>query len=115
MGVAVADYNHTGLLSIYVTNFADEYNTLYENQGNGIFAMFLTTLAWPCIAAVGEVGDAFVDFDNDGWADRSAVNGQVYPQVDSIPSGARYRQPKTLYLNERNGTFWMRPNKRDQH
>src|ERR1700756_2911558 len=31
MGVAVADYNHTGRFSIYVTNFADEFNTLYEN------------------------------------------------------------------------------------
>jgi hypothetical protein len=33
------------------------------------------------------------------------VNGQVYPQVDSLPSGARYRQPKNLFLNERNGLF----------
>ncbi len=106
MGVAVADYNHTGLLSIYVTNFADEYNTLYENQGKWDFrdvsydaGVALASLPWV------KWGDAFVDFDNDGWADLVAVNGQVYPQVDSIPSGARYRQPKTLYLNERNGTF----------
>jgi hypothetical protein len=25
--------------------------------------------------------------------------------VDSLPSGARYRQPKNLFMNERNGTF----------
>ena len=106
MGVAVADYNHSGRLSLYVTNFADEYNTLYENQGKWDFrdvsydsGLALASLPWV------KWGDAFVDFDNDGWADLVAVNGQVYPQVDSIPSGARYRQPKTLYLNERNGTF----------
>ena len=50
-------------------------------------------------------GDVFADFDNDGWADLAAVNGQVYPQVDELPSGARYRQPKNLFLNEGNGSF----------
>ncbi len=106
MGVAVADYNHTGHLSIYVTNFADEYNALYQNNGNYDFrdvsydaGVALASLPWV------KWGDAFVDFDNDGWADLIAVNGQVYPQVDSLPSGARYRQPKTLFMNQRNGTF----------
>jgi len=33
------------------------------------------------------------------------VNGQVYPQVDNLPSGARYKQPKNLFMNERNGKF----------
>ena len=34
MGVAVGDYLHTGNFSIYTTNFVDEYNTLYRNNGN---------------------------------------------------------------------------------
>lgn len=106
MGVTVADYNHTGRFSIYVTNFADEFNTLYKNNGSWDFrdvsydaGVALTSLPWV------KWGDAFVDLDNDGWADLIAVNGQVYPQVDSLPSGARYRQPKNLFMNERNGTF----------
>ncbi len=106
MGVTVADYNHTGRFSIYVTNFADEFNTLYKNNGNWDFldvsydaGVALTTLPWV------KWGDAFVDLDNDGWPDLIAANGQVYPQVDSLPSGARYRQPKNLFMNERNGTF----------
>ena len=33
MGIAVGDYNHTGLPSLYVTNFADEYNVLYLQPG----------------------------------------------------------------------------------
>lgn len=106
MGVAIGDYNHTGRFSIYVTNFADENNALYENMGNYDFrdvsydaGMGLPTLPWV------KWGDAFVDIDNDGWLDLIAVNGQVYPQVDSLPSGARYHQPKNLFLNERNGAF----------
>ena len=106
MGIAVGDYLHNGLPSLYVTNFADEYNTLYENRGKYDFrdssydaSVALTTLPWV------KWGTAFVDFDNDGWLDLMSVSGQVYPQVDSLPSGARYRQPKNLFLNERNGKF----------
>ncbi|HEX3436888.1 MAG TPA: CRTAC1 family protein [Pseudacidobacterium sp.] len=106
MGVAIGDYNHTGRFSIYVTNFVDENNTLYKNNGNYDFSdvsydagVGLPTLPWV------KWGDAFVDLDNDGWLDLIAVNGQVYPQVDSLPSGARYRQPKNLFMNEHDGSF----------
>jgi len=33
------------------------------------------------------------------------VDGHVYPQVDTLPSGARYREPKLLHLNQGGGTF----------
>jgi hypothetical protein len=50
-------------------------------------------------------GTAFADFDNDGWLDLLTVDGHVYPQVDSLPSGARYREPKILSMNDKDGTF----------
>ena len=34
MGVAIGDFLHTGRPSIFVTNFADQYDTLYRNDGN---------------------------------------------------------------------------------
>jgi hypothetical protein len=43
--------------------------------------------------------------DNDGWLDLIAVSGHVYPQVDSLPSGPGYREPKLLNLNQKNGAF----------
>ena len=46
-----------------------------------------------------------LDFDNDGWLDLLTVDGHVYPQVDSLPSGARYREPKVLSMNQKDGTF----------
>ena len=106
MGVAVGDFNHTGWPSLYVTNFADEYNTLYVNQGKYDFrdASYEAGVALAALPWV-KWGTAFFDLDNDGWLDLIAVNGQVYPQVNNLPSGARYRQPKNLFMNERNGKF----------
>src|SRR5207253_691635 len=50
-------------------------------------------------------GDAFYDFDNDGWLDLIAVNGHVYPQVDQANIGIYFREPGQLFLNQRDGTF----------
>ena len=50
-------------------------------------------------------GTAFLDVDNDGWLDLMVVDGHVYPQVDTLPSGARYSEPKVLELNQKDGTF----------
>ena len=50
-------------------------------------------------------GDAFVDFDNDGWQDFILVNGHVYPQVDSAHRATKYMEPKLLFINQRDGTF----------
>jgi hypothetical protein len=106
MGVAIGDYKHTGLPSIAVTNFADEYNTLYSNQGKYDFRD-VSYEAGVAVAALPWVkwGIAFVDLDNDTWLDLISVNGQVYPQVDTLPSGARYRQPKNLFMNSGDGNF----------
>jgi hypothetical protein len=50
-------------------------------------------------------GVAFVDLNNDGWLDLVTVNGHVYPQADQLQTGAKYRQPKLVQLNQGNGTF----------
>ena len=106
MGVAVADYTHTGRFSIYVTNFADEFNTLYRNEGKDNFAdvSYEAGVALPTLPYV-KWGTVFADLDNDGWADLLSVNGHVYPQVDALPSGARYREPANVLMNQKDGTF----------
>ena len=43
--------------------------------------------------------------DNDGWLDLFAVNGHVFPQVDTVEVGARYSQPVLLHRNNRDATF----------
>ncbi len=106
MGIAIGDYLHTGRPSLYVTNFENENDLLYRNDGNWSF----TEVSYPSGVALPSLpwvkwGTAFVDLDNDGWLDLIAVSGQVYPQVDTLPSGGGYRQPKLLHLNQKDGTF----------
>src|SRR6266568_5354766 len=38
MGIAVGDYNRDGKVDFYISNFADDYNVLFRNEGNGIFS-----------------------------------------------------------------------------
>jgi hypothetical protein len=106
MGIAVGDYNHTGRPSLYVTNFENENDDLYRNEGDWDFSeqSFASGLA-PATLPWVKWGTAFVDVDNDGWLDLFTVTGHVYPQVDSIPAEPGYHQPKLLSLNQRDGTF----------
>jgi enediyne biosynthesis protein E4 len=106
MGVALGDYQHTGRLSIVVTHFSDEYATLFRNDGEMSFSdvSYDSRIAPTTVPYVGW-GDGFFDFENDGWLDLFLVNGHVYPQVDSIERGPKYREPKLLFLNQRDGTF----------
>ncbi len=108
MGVALADYNRDGRLDLYVTNFSEEYNALYRQEADGNFsdASFESRSAQSSLPYVGW-GTAFFDYDNDGWPDLLAVNGHVYPQLETASLGASlpYRQRKLLYRNLGNGAF----------
>jgi enediyne biosynthesis protein E4 len=106
MGIAIGDYLHTGRPSLYVTNFSDENDLLYRNDGDWTFneVSYSSGVALPSLPWV-KWGTAFVDLDNDGWLDLITVSGHVYPQIDTLPSGARYREPALLHLNQKDGTF----------
>ena len=108
MGIAVGDYRNEGWLSLFVTNFSEEYNAFYHNHEGGYFsdASFRTKTAAVSVRHVGW-GTSFFDADNDGWLDLFLVNGHVYPQIDQIQleASAPYRQRRMLFHNLGDGTF----------
>lgn len=100
MGVTLGDYNHDGRLDLFITNFDDDYNTLYHNDGKGSFTdvSYAAKVAAVSLPYVGW-GTWFFDYDNDGWVDLLVVNGHVYPQLPT------YRQRNFVHHNNRDGTF----------
>ena len=100
MGIAVGDYNRDGKVDFYITNFSDDYNALYRNDGDGNFsdvtaragiaAVTLPFLGW---------GTGFLDYDNDGLLDIFAANGHVYPGVDKQDWGTSWAQRPLLFRN----------------
>jgi enediyne biosynthesis protein E4 len=69
MGVDWGDFDHDGRLDIVVTNFVDQSDTLYRNQGARGFLDVTgsSRLAAPTRPYVGW-GTALFDVDNSGWA-----------------------------------------------
>ncbi len=106
MGVAIGDYDRDGRLDLVVTNFSEQYNTIYRQLPDGSFADVsrATKTADVSMPYVGW-GTKFFDYDNDGWLDLLVVNGHVYPQIEGAYAGGMYRQRKLFYRNLRNGTF----------
>jgi hypothetical protein len=105
MGVAVGDYDRDGRADLHVTNFADDANILYHNDGAGLFseATFLAGVGNPAFPFLGW-GTHFLDYDNDGWLDLFVANGHVYPFVDRFDWNTSYKQRPLLFRN-RGGKF----------
>src|SRR5947207_10946395 len=106
MGIAIGDYDNSGRVSFHITNFSDDSNVLYHNDGDAN----LTDV--PCLARLGQIrlpslgfGTSFIDFDNDGWLDLIVADGHVYPAVDEHQWGTSYAQQALLFRNLRTGKF----------
>ncbi|MGH9649437.1 MAG: CRTAC1 family protein, partial [Terriglobales bacterium] len=110
MGVAVGDYDRDGLVDFYVTNFSDDYNTLYKNEGDANFSdvTFQAGIGEATIPFLGW-GTGFLDYDNDGLLDLFVVNGHVYRRVDQLDWGASWAQRSLLFHNLNGARFEVVP------
>jgi hypothetical protein len=108
MGVDAGDFDNDGDEDLFITNWLDQMNILYVNDGSGNFEdrKAASGLGPPSLAKTG-FGTAWFDFDNDGWLDLFVANGGVA----TIEGLARAKDPfplrmtNQLYRNLRNGRF----------
>jgi hypothetical protein len=103
MGVDAGDYDGDGRLDLVVTNFAQDYTTLYHNLGGGVFAdlSFESGIAAAYGPSLGW-GVGFVDIDNDGLLDVFVANGHVYPDIEQTGTST-YHQRSLLFRNHGKG------------
>jgi hypothetical protein len=106
MGIGWGDSDADGLVDLYVTNFVDDYNTLYRALRPHQFADATrrSGLAQPTWLYMGW-GTALADFDRDGRDDIIVVNGHVYPQVDTLKLPSKWRMPPQAFHNKGGGRF----------
>lgn len=110
MGLGVGDYDNDGRDDLYVTNFSDDSNTLYHNDGGANFTdvTFQAGHGEPTIPFLGW-GAGFFDFDNDGLKDVFVANGHVYPEVDANDWGMTWAERPLLFRNKDGKRFDLVP------
>ena len=100
MGVDAGDIDRNGWLDIFVTNYSGETNTLYLNQGNGLFTdeTDIRGLGRPSIHSLA-FGAKFIDLDLDSWLDLYVANGHVIDNIDLFNDQYHHRQSDQVYMN----------------
>ena len=106
MAPIFGDINNDGWFDLIITNFQDEPNSVYVNEGNGLFSDItfrskiggatLSRLAW---------GADFADFDNDGYVDLFVAAGHLDDNINAINPAITYAQQNQLFWNQGDSTY----------
>ena len=105
MGVAVGDIDLDGNLDIFKTNFADDTNVLYRNDGKGNFDDVTIHSGLGVETRYVGWGTGIVDLDNDGLPDLFVATGSVYPEVEKKVPAYPFRTPRLVFRNLGDGRF----------
>ena len=108
MGIAAGDPDADGDVDLFVTHFADDHNTFYEQVGNGLWVdrSFQVGLGDPSIKQLG-FGTEWIDCDNNGTQELIITNGHV----DDVETKeiAYHMQPQLFELDQA-GRWALIPN-----
>src|SRR5947207_623701 len=105
MGLAVGDCDLDGNLDIFKTNFADDTNVLYRNDGKGNFDDITIRSGIGVETRYVGWGTGMVDLDNDGYPDLFIATGSVYPEVERKLPSYPFHSPRLVFRNLGDGRF----------
>ena len=99
MGVDCGDIDGDGYPELFVTNFSEELNTLYQNRGDGSFEDVTQKVGLASGYLPLGFGAKMYDLDNDGDLDLHVTNGHVADNVKLYQPNLSYEQKDLLYEN----------------
>ena len=106
MGVDAGDVLGNGHPGFVVTNFNDEFHSLFISLGKYPFEDWTTRshLASFTKSYVGW-GAHFLDYDNDGNLDLAIINGHLNQVIETSRGDVKYKQPLLLLRNNGQGVL----------
>lgn len=109
MGVDAGDFNGDGRPDFAVTNFNDQYHSLFvsapslfyndQTVASRLSAYTKSYVGW---------GIHFLDYDNDGNLDLIIVNGHINQAIEATRVDVKYKEPPLLLHNDGRGVFQER-------
>ncbi len=101
----IGDVNLDGNLDIFKTDFMDDTNVLYVNNGKGYFEDETIAAGLGVETRFVNWGAGIVDLDNDGNPDLFYVTGNVYPEVEKRRSQYALKTPRVIFRSLGTGKF----------
>jgi enediyne biosynthesis protein E4 len=106
MCISLGDYDNSGWLDLYISDFQGSSDHIWKNDGHGLFDEVSDRIGITVpTRAVLSFGGGFFDYDNDGWLDLFIANGHVYPEIEQVTPEIHYKQINTLFHNNGHGKF----------
>ena len=106
MGVDAGDMNGDGIPDFVITNFNDQYHSLFLGSRSLLYDDRTVTsrLAQYSKSDVGW-GAKFLDYDNDGNLDLIIANGHINQAIELTRKDVKYQEPLLLLHNNGKGIF----------
>ena len=100
MGVDAEDLDGDGYQDLFVTNFSQQTNAFWHNNGDGTFNETTYELALGKISIpMSGFGTRFFDYNNDGLVDLFVLNGHPFEPIQKIFPETSYAEPPFLFEN----------------
>jgi len=100
MGVDAEDLDGDGFEDIFVTNFSQQTNAYWHNNGDGTFDETTTEMGLGKVSYVmSGFGTSFFDYNNDGLVDLFVLNGHPFEPINKVFPETTYAEPPFLFEN----------------
>jgi hypothetical protein len=100
MGVDVEDLDGDGHQDIFVTNFSQQTNAFWHNNGDQTFSEMTYELGLGKVSLpMSGFGTRFFDYNNDGLVDLFVLNGHPFEPIQKVFPETTYAEPPFLFEN----------------